>query len=116
MPNPKGNIATLKHYQPKWRSGRTQVIRIPVALTNQIFDYARRLDQGEEIQPDSVDSSTQLSRNIFHCDSQSLLQVIEKLESVLETPRNNFSKDKKALLQSAIDDLKSQVTRDIVSE
>jgi hypothetical protein len=100
MPNPKGNVATLKKYQPTWQSGATQTIRVPIALTSQIFDYARKLDQGEEIQPDF--------------DNQALLQVIDKLEAVLQTPRNNFSKERKALLKSAIDELKSLVTRDIV--
>jgi hypothetical protein len=97
MPNPRGNVATLKKYQPKWQSGATQTIRVPIALTDRIFDYARKLDQGsEETQP--------------KIDAQSLSQVIDKLEAVLDTPRNNFTKGKKALLKSAIDELKSLVT------
>jgi hypothetical protein len=116
MPNPRGNVATLKKYQPKWRSGATQTIRVPIALTEKIFDYARKLDQGEEVQPDQSNSNAQLPRNIFHYDSQSLLQVIEKLNTILDTPRNNFSRDKKALLQSAIDELKSLVTSDMIQK
>lgn len=97
MPNPRGNVATLRKYQPKWQSGATQTIRVPIALTDRIFDYARKLDQGgEEAQP--------------KIEIQSLSQVIDKLEAVLDTPRNNFTKDKKALLKSAIDELKSLVT------
>ena len=102
MPNPRGNVATLKKYQPKWRSGATQTIRIPIALTDRIFDYARKLDQDEPICPEG--------------NSDSLLQVIEKLEIVLETPRNNFSKDRKAILKSAIEDLKSLVTSDTMQD
>lgn len=96
MPNPRGNVETLKKYQPKWRSGATQTVRIPIALTDQILDHAHKLDRGE------------MSHS--GVDFQSLLQVIEKLETVLDTPRNNFSRDKKDLLKSAIDDLKSLVT------
>lgn len=100
MPNPRGNIATLKHYQPKWQSGATHVIRIPIALTDRVMDYAHRLDQGEEIPEKSSD--------------ESLLQVIQKLETVLDTPRNNFSRERKGVLKSAIDELKSLVTSDKV--
>jgi molecular chaperone DnaK (HSP70) len=99
MANPKGNVTTLTHYQPKWNSGTTQVIRVPITLVPRIIDYARRLDQGTG-KEDQV------------LNKQSLLQVIEDLEQVLDTPRNNFSREKKAKLQSAIDRLQSVVTSD----
>lgn len=102
MANPKGNVATLKHYQPKWRSGATQVVRIPIALTDQTLAYAHQLDQGELVQTD--------------VDTNSLLRVIQKLETVLDTPRNNFSREKKSLLKSAIQDLQALVTSDTIRE
>ena len=48
MANPKGNPATLRKYQPKWKHGQTTVIRVPVALVDQIMDYAHRLDNGDK--------------------------------------------------------------------
>jgi len=50
MANPKGNPATLRKYQPKWKHGQTTVIRVPVALVDQIMDYAHRLDNGNDSQ------------------------------------------------------------------
>jgi len=50
MANPKGNPATLRKYQPKWKHGQTTVIRVPVALVDQIMDYAHRLDTGNDSQ------------------------------------------------------------------
>ena len=49
MPNPKGNLDTLKPYQSKWNSGETKTIRVPVALSDQVLDYARKLDSGESL-------------------------------------------------------------------
>lgn len=93
----RGNLATLKHFAPKWRSGATQVIRIPVALVAQVMDYARSLDSGEA-SPDGDNLSNQL------------LQVIQLLEEVKQTPRNNFGKEPKTRVQQAIDILNSLVT------
>jgi hypothetical protein len=98
MPNPQGTVANLKKYQPGWQSGSTQTIRIPISLADRVLAYARELDQG---------SATAATLN-----HESLLQVIQKLEVILETPRNNFSREKKALLSSAITELKSLVTSD----
>jgi hypothetical protein len=92
MPNPIGNVASLVSWKAKWKSGATQVIRIPVALADQILAYAHDLDQGQ-VRP--VSSS-----------NESLLHVIQMLEQVYDTPRNNFSKEKKVLLRTAIDKLK----------
>lgn len=50
MANPKGNPATLRKYQPKWKHGQTTVIRVPVALVDQIMDYAHKLDNGNTSQ------------------------------------------------------------------
>jgi hypothetical protein len=46
MVNLKGNVATLKPYEGKWRSGKTQTIRVPIALAEEILDVARQMDAG----------------------------------------------------------------------
>lgn len=90
MPNYKGNEATLTKYKPKWKSGDTRTIRVPIALADQILAYAHQLDEG-----------------IVKIDINSLVTVVELLEAVEQTPRNNFSKEKKALLRKAIEQLKT---------
>lgn len=93
----RGNLATLKHFTPKWQSGATQTVRLPVALVDQVLAYARSLDAGET-SPDAPIASNQL------------LRVIEVLEEVIQTPRNNFGQKPKAQLQEAINILSSLVT------
>lgn len=93
MPNYGGNVATLTKWQPKWQSGATQTIRVPIVLADRILDLAHRLDQGEDIEAKP--------------DVETLSQVIEKLEQVYLSPRNNFGKERKALLREAIEQLKS---------
>jgi hypothetical protein len=97
MANPKGNLSTLTPYSPKWKSGPTQTVRIPIALANQVLAYARSLDSGQTSSAQSI-------------NTESLLQVIQKLEQLLDTPRNNFSRDRRDLLRSAVDELKALVT------
>lgn len=96
MPNYKGNEATLTKYRPKWKSGETQTIRVPVALAKQVLSYAHQIDEEVTVPSQSVDLNI-----------KSLSQVIEWLEEVEKTPRNNFSKQKRELVQRAILTLKS---------
>lgn len=93
----RGNLATLRHFAPKWQSGATQTVRLPVALVDQVLTYARSLDAGK-LPPDVPNESNHLS------------QVIQILEEVAQTPRNNFGQKPKARLQEAIDILNSLVT------
>lgn len=93
MANPKGNEATLRKYEPKWNSGVTRTIRVPIALADQVLAYAHQIDRGDDA--GEGDRPT--------IEFSSLSQVIEILEEVKQTPRNNFSKERKAQLQKAID-------------
>jgi predicted transcriptional regulator len=54
MSNPKGNIQSLKPYESKWRSGKTQTIRVPVALAEQILALARKMDSDEPLVSEDV--------------------------------------------------------------
>jgi hypothetical protein len=51
MSNPKGNIDTLKPYQPKWKSGATRTIRVPITLADELLLIAHRLDDGAPTTP-----------------------------------------------------------------
>ncbi len=48
MANPKGNPKTLKPYKPKWRSGKTQTIRVPIAIADKVLEAARLIDESNE--------------------------------------------------------------------
>lgn len=107
MPNPKGNIATLKHYKPKWKAGVTQTIRVPVALANELLDYAHKLDNGLLTQVDTEPNN----------QNETLTQVLQVLTEVCETPHTSkFTKVLKAKIQTeAIERLKHllQVNKDV---
>lgn len=49
MANIKGNVESLKPYENKWRSGKTQTIRVPIALAEQILALAHKLDADESL-------------------------------------------------------------------
>jgi len=49
MVNIKGNIESLKPYDNKWRSGKTQTIRVPIALAEQILITAHKMDTDETL-------------------------------------------------------------------
>ena len=99
MSNPKGNPATLEQYTPKWKHGKTRTIRVPIALADEILDYAHQLDEGKAI-------TTQEQNRKLH---EALTQVIVALEQVCETPHTSkFTRVIKAKLQAyAINPLKA---------
>jgi len=49
MVNIKGNIESLKPYENKWRSGKTQTIRVPIALAEQILIASHKMDTDETL-------------------------------------------------------------------
>ncbi len=47
---PRSSDGSLAHLlQPKWKSGQTRTIRVPVVLAEQLLEIAHRLDSGESI-------------------------------------------------------------------
>jgi hypothetical protein len=82
MPNPKGNIQTLQSYQPKWKSGATKTIRVPIVLENLILEYARKLDES----PSQVNHEPSSSSSSFN--EESLSQAIQALNEALSLKAN----------------------------
>lgn len=115
MPNPKGNPATLKKYKPKWKHGNTRTIRVPVALAEQILEYAHKLDDGtlSQVNGNGV-SHADINRDrdlIPGVDrlQDTLTQVIDALENACRTPHTSkFTKSLKTSIQlTAIKPLKT---------
>lgn len=60
MPNPKGNEASLTKFKPKWNKGTTQPIRVPVAIVNEVLEYARKIDEADaQVNEDDEDEDEQ---------------------------------------------------------
>ena len=76
MSNLKGNEATLVKYTPKWQSGKTKTIRVPIAIADCVLEAARKIDNNEPFNTDTGETS-------FDKDNARLL-----LESMLAAPSN----------------------------
>lgn len=81
MSNPKGNEASLKKFKPKWYNGTTRTIRVPIALTEQILEYAHKLDESP-LQVDEITKSDSFGLSSSGAE-QTLTRVIEILEVIL---------------------------------
>lgn len=112
MPNPKGNIATLKHYTAKWKSGSTHTIRVPTVLADTILEYAHQLDDNSLTQANqngNSDNGTTVDEDQGVKLREALTQVINTLEQICKTPNTSkFTKAIKARIQAeAIEKLKA---------
>lgn len=48
---PRSSDGSLAHLlQPKWKSGQTRTIRVPVVLAQELLDIAHKLDEGESLE------------------------------------------------------------------
>lgn len=97
MPNPKGNPASLKQYATTWKNGKTRTIRVPIALADEILDYARQLDNGKAIATQEVIATQDQDKKL----NETLTQVISAIEKVCKTPHTSkFTKAMKAKLEA----------------
>ncbi len=85
MANPKGNLSTLKSYSPAWKGGKTRTIRVPIALSDKVLEYAHKLDEGDEM--------VVLSRKEVE---SKLLEATNILEDVLLGKSERLTKDRRA--------------------
>lgn len=94
MANPKGNEATLKKFQAKWRNGATRTIRVPITLADQILEYAHNLD--EAVTQENRAKSSYAIANQVTIPHDTLTQVINLLELIENSKR--FSRELRAKL------------------
>jgi hypothetical protein len=95
MSNPKGNEASLKKFKPKWYNGTTRTIRVPIALTEQILDYAHKLDESPlQVNQPEIDPAIAIGAKTT---AVTLRQVINYLEDVAAS--GTFSKKLRARLR-----------------
>jgi hypothetical protein len=66
---PRGGARPNSGPQPSWKSGRTQTIRVPVALADTLLKIARRLDENlsldiEEIVEEENSKKSELLKSL----------------------------------------------------
>ena len=57
MANPHPKLENLTSYKPKWQSGKTRTIRVPIAIADEVLKFARLID--EHYSPDTSDIDPQ---------------------------------------------------------
>ena len=84
MANIKGNEATLTKFKPKWQSGKTQTIRVPITIADQVLEVARLIDENKL--PYNTDTS-----------DINQTKIIRIAQEALGTKSNNGGKIKEAI-------------------
>jgi hypothetical protein len=93
MPNPKGHEPSLKdsRFKAAWQSGPTRTIRVPIALAEVTWEYARQLDKG--IEPhDTAEMFDKGTDVMIHeprdTRIQSDTQTDNKVDNIVTEPRD----------------------------
>lgn len=98
MPNPKGHEATLNKFKPKWHNGETRTIRVPIALADQILEYAHNLDEAVT-QENRAKESFAIAIPVT-IERNTLTQVLEVLEQISNS--NRFTRQLRAKLVTQV--------------
>ena len=98
MANPRGNPETLKPYQPKWQSGKTQTIRVPIAILQEVLEAAKLIDSGEtlvtEKQVREITIKTQTKHSSTVTGDKRL--IIKAFKELISVPSNRGGQVKEA--------------------
>jgi len=100
MTNSSGTIENLTKFQPKWKKGKTQTIRVPIAIAEQLLGLARKLDNGS----DSLDTVNNGKLTELYERNGKLTRQCEKLQT--ESSKLQESLD---TAEDTIADLKNEV-------
>ncbi len=106
MANPKGNKETLTPYQPKWRSGKTRTIRVPIAIADEVLEAARAIDEGKKFaveeasntdtsDTNNIDSIKEAFNELGKIPSNRGGQIKEAASKIARLIGLNFEKDSK---------------------
>lgn len=58
---PRGGYRQNAGRKPKWRSGKTKMIRVPIELADQLLEIAQKIDQGASIENESISNDIDLT-------------------------------------------------------
>lgn len=104
MPNYKGNESSLVKYKPKWRSGKTQTFRFPIAIADNLNEAARELDNNGNISLLQVIKDLQeenkclrQSKNNLSTVTSDKAELIKAFEEAIAIPSNRGGQIKKAI-------------------
>ena len=86
MPNYNPNLDNLKSYKPKWLSGKTQTIRVPIAIAKKVLDIAHKIDENKL----SVSSESKLKEVDYN--KNELIDLAQKILKQKKSARISLEK------------------------
>lgn len=89
-------------FKPKWKSGKTTVIRVPEAIASEVLTVARQIDDGKAVTLSSKGVTAQLeqenSRVTQSSEVDDLKEEVRRLQAVV-----GLEKQQKEMLQHKLD-------------
>lgn len=102
MANPKGNPQTLKPYKPKWRSGKTQTIRVPIAIVEKVEEASRLIDEGETLVTEKEAKESLVKQNeLLNSVTGDKELIIKAFKELVAVPSNRGGQVKVAAAKIA---------------
>lgn len=111
MPNPNPKLENLKSYKPKWKSGKTRTIRVPIAIADRVLELAHQIDEGLVVNPNDASQQDRSQESSFfnpqeNChiiDTSDIIRL--EIENILDEALNNFRSNQGAKTKAKIADL-----------
>ena len=95
MANHNPDISNLKSYKPKWISGKTQTIRVPIAIAEKVLEVAHRIDnQKFSDTSDIINNQAQISKSELIETANKILNQKKSARISLEKFLQEILKDK----------------------
>jgi len=91
--NPE-SLKNLKKFAPKWKHGKTQTIRVAIALADQILNYAKQIDNGgnktksrdtENVKDSLIEILAKVEAREKGYKSNSATQLIRDLKDLIDS-------------------------------
>lgn len=93
MPNPNPKLENLTSYKPKWKSGKTRTIRVPVAIAEQVLEVAHQIDEGQ-----LTDTSEYVSKENLVAASKDEIKRLKSRIKELEQKLISVTSDKNSVV------------------
>lgn len=83
-------------FKPKWKSGKTTVIRVPEVIASEVLTVARQIDEGKAVTLSSNETTVQLEQENAQL-RQKLQECQSRLEETAVTQSSELSIESSAL-------------------
>lgn len=82
MPNPNPKLENLTSYKPKWKSGKTRTIRVPVAIADKVLELAHKIDKGESLDTGDKSSNNPTQIKLDESATTESKDILDTSESI----------------------------------